>query len=37
MKKYKENVSNENNHEVLKLVIKFLKFICENENLIKNF
>ena len=37
MKKYKENVSNENNYEILKLVIIFLKFICEDENLIKKF
>ena len=37
MKKYKENVSNENNYEILKLVIIFLKFICEDESLIKKF
>lgn len=37
MKKYKENVANENNYEILKLVIIFLKFICEDESLIKKF
>ena len=37
MKKYKENVSNENNYEILKLIIIFLKFICEDESLIKKF
>ena len=35
MKKYKENTSNDNNYEILKLVIIFLKFICEDENLIR--
>ena len=35
MKKYKENTSNENNYEILKLVIIFLKFICDDENLIR--
>ena len=35
MKKYKENISNDNNYEILKLVIIFLKFICEDENLIR--
>ena len=37
MKKYKENISNENGYEILKLVIIFLKFICEDEKLIKKF
>ena len=37
MKKYKEDTSKENNYEILKLVIIFLKFICEDENLIKKF
>ena len=37
MKKYKENTTNENGYEILKLVIIFLKFICEDENLIKKF
>ena len=37
MKKYKENTSNDNNYEILKLVIIFLKFICEDENLIRKF
>ena len=37
MKKYKENTSNENGYEILKLVIIFLKFICEDEKLIKKF
>ena len=37
MKKYKENVNYENNYEILKLVIIFLTFICEVENLIKKF
>ena len=37
MKKYKENTTNDNNYEILKLVIIFLKFICEDENLICKF
>ena len=37
MKKYKENTTNDNNYEILKLVIIFLKFICEDENLIRKF
>ena len=37
MKKYKENTTNENGYEILKLVIIFLKFICEDEKLIKKF
>ena len=37
MKKYKENNNNENGYEILKLVIIFLKFICEDEKLIKKF
>ena len=37
MKKYKENNANENNYEILKLFIIFLKFICEDENLIRKF
>ena len=35
LKKHKEN--NINSYEILKLVIIFLKFICEEENLIKKF
>ena len=35
LKKYKEN--NLNSYEILKLIIIFLKFICEEENLIKKF
>ena len=37
MNKYKENTTNENGYEILKLVIIFLKFICEDEKLIKKF
>ena len=35
LKKYKENSLN--SYEILKLIIIFLKFICEEENLIKKF
>ena len=34
LEKYKDNI---NGYEILKLVIIFLKFICEEENLIKKF